>query len=186
MNKTSAGLRVLLALSMLCAVPTVAQMPPASGSEAKTKLETFQAQKGAVLVKGFSRIGKISALGTVEVTAMELTDAATGKKQTGVAIEVQSGRMENSSFIDYDEIPSLLEGLDYIAKATANVTKLKDFEARFNTRGNFGAGTYSGSKNGKVEATVTSGRISAFLSLQQLGEFRTLVSQAKQKLDSIK
>lgn len=190
MSKTYAGLGLLLVLSMLCTVQAGAQQSATVEKEPKTKLEAFQAQTGAVVIKGFSHIGKLSALGSVEVTAMEFTDAATGKKQTGVVIEIkESGRLENTdrSFIDYDEVDSLLKGIDYISKATADVTKLSQFEATYKTKGYFRATTYSSS--GKIDAAVSSGYIrpaTAFLSLQQLGELRAIIAQAKQKLDSVK
>ena len=153
MSKACAGLGLLLALSMFCAVQAGAQQSAAVEKEPKTKLEAFQAQTGAVVIKGFSRIGKLSALGSVEVTAMEFTDAATGRKQAGVTIEIkESGRIENTarSFIDYDEVDSLLKGIDYISKATADVTKLGQFEATYKTKGYFSATTFSSSGKGSV------------------------------------
>lgn len=189
MSKTYAGLGLLLALSVLCAGQAGAQQSATAEKEPKTKLEAFQAQTGAVVIKGYSGIGKISALGSVEVIAMEFTDAATGKKQTGVAIEIkESGRLENTdrSFIDYDEVDSLVNGIDYISKATSDVTKLGQFEATYRTKGNFSATIFSSS--GKIDAAVKSGYIrpaTAFLSLQQLGELRAIIVQAKQKLDSV-
>lgn len=190
MSKTCASLGLLLAISMFCGVHAGAQQSAPVEKETKTKLEAFQAQTGAVVIKGYSRIGKFSALGSVEVTAMEFTDAATDKKQTGVAIEIkESGRLENTdrSFIDYDEVDSLLKGIDYISKATADVTKLDQFEATYKTKGYFKATTYSSS--GKINVAISSGYIrpaTAFLSLQQLGELRAMIAQAKQKLDSVK
>ncbi len=170
----------------------IAQQSAPTQPDPKTKLEAFQVQTGAVVIKGYSEIGRIQALGSVSVDAMEFTDAATGKKQSGVVVEIkESGRLENSdrSFIDYDEVDSLLKGLDYIAKATAGVTKLRMFEATYKTRGNFKATTYSAGPSGKIEAAVSSGYIraaTAYLSLQQLADLRALIVQAKEKLDSVK
>lgn len=157
----------------------------------KTKIEAFQAQTGAVVIKGYSDVGSIVAMGSVEVTAMEFTDAASGKKQPGVVIEVkESGRLENKdrAFIDYDEVDALVKGLDYISRATRDVTKLSQFEATYQTKGRFSATTYSNSA-GKIAAAIKSGSIrpaTAFLSLEQLGELRALIVQAKQKLDAAK
>ena len=180
-----------LTLVALSASLATAQQTVQADREPKTKLEGFQAQTGTIVIKGYSEIGMVAALGRVEVTAMEFTDATTRRKQSGVLIEVkESGRLEtsNRSFIDYDEVDALLTGLDYISKATTGVTKLGMFEATYKTKGYFSATTYS-SKGGKIEAAVSSGYIrasSVFLSLQQLGELRTLIAQAKQKLDSVK
>ena len=91
-------------------------------------------------------------------------------------------------FIDYDEIESLLKGIEYIATVKSDNTRLDKFEATYKTKGDLRVGTFSIGKEG-VEAVVKSGYIgstSAFISLQQLAELRGLVSQAKQRLDSIK
>jgi hypothetical protein len=192
MSKKCAGLGLLLALSMFCTVQAGAQQSETIEKESKTKLEAFQAKTGAVLIKGYSSSGTISALGNVEVSAMEFTDAATSKKQSGIVIEIkESGRLEKTdrSFIDYDEIDSLLKGIDYISKVTTDVTNLGNFEATYRTKGNFKATTYSSSRSGKIEAAVSSGYIrttTAFLSLEQLGTLRSIIVLAKQKLDSAK
>ncbi|WP_169704403.1 hypothetical protein [Candidatus Kuenenia stuttgartiensis] len=80
MSKPCASLGLVLAFLMLCVVEAGAQQSGTVEKEPKTKLETFQAQTGAVVIKSFSRIGRLSALGSAEVTAMEFTDASTGKK----------------------------------------------------------------------------------------------------------
>lgn len=122
---------------------------------------------------------------------MEFIDASTGKKQKGVVIEiVQGGRFENTdrSFIDNDEVESLLKGIDYISKATTEITKLSQFEATYKTRGHFKVTTFGGS-SGKIDVAVSSGYMrpaSAYLSLQQLSELRVMIAEAKQKLDSMR
>ena len=171
--------------------PARAQQLAQSEPSPKTKIEAFQIQKGTVVIKGYSKVGLVNAMGSVEVSAMEFTDAATNKKQLGVLIEIkESGRLENEdrSFIDYDEVDALLKGLDYISKATGTVTKLGQFEATYKTRGDFSVTTYNNSA-GKISAAVKSGYIrpaTAFLSLEQLNELRDLILQARQKLDSAK
>jgi hypothetical protein len=122
---------------------------------------------------------------------MEFTDAATGKRQMGIIIDVKaSGRLEREgrSFIDYDEIDPLLKGIDYISKVTSASTKLGNFEAIYKTKGDFNVTTFSGSA-GKVEAAIKAGYIggaTAYISITKLADLRTFISQAKQRLDSIK
>lgn len=167
-----------------------AQQPTALPQKPKTKLESFQKQTGTVVIKGYLVIGGIAGLGYVTVECMEFTDATTKKRQLGIVIEVkESGRSENSdrSFIDYDEVEPLLKGIDYIAKVKADATRLGNFGAIYKTEGEFSVITFSSS--GKVEAAVKSGYIrtaTAYLLLQQLGELRNMIAQAKQKLDLLK
>jgi hypothetical protein len=192
MNTKIIGSLVAFTLLLLFPPLVLAQQTAQAEREPKTKLEGFQAQTGAVVIKGYSVIGRVVALGSVEVNAMEFTDATTGRKQSGVLIEIkESGRLENTdrSFIDYEEVDALLKGIDYISKVTSDVTKLSMFEATYKTKGYFSATAYSSSRPGKIEATLKSGYIrpaSAYLSLQQLAELRALIEQAKQKLDSVK
>jgi len=168
-----------------------AQAPRTTLQEPKTRLEAFERQPGSVVIKGFSEIGSVSGLGTISVKCMEFTDVSTGVRQMGIVFDVkESGRLESSdrSFVDYDEIDPLLTGIDYISKVTASSTRLSKFEAIYMTKGDFRVDTFSTGSE-KIEASVTSGYIgpvSAFISTAKLAELRTLISQAKQKLDEIK
>ncbi len=186
------GLGIIWALVAFVCTSVQAQEQLTAPQEPKTKLESFQRQTGTVIIKGYSEIGGIEGLGSVSVRCMEFTDATSGRRQMGIVVEVitGSGRFEksNRSFIDYDEVELLLKGIDYVSKAKTDVTRLDNFEAVYKTKGNFRVSTF-GSSGKQVEAVVESGdvlSVSAFLSLQQLAEFRGLILQAKQKLDSLK
>jgi len=183
----------LIAATVGCALVTLssfAQEAKPAAKEPKTKLEAFEAQTGAVLIKGIGEVGSVSGMGSLEVGVREFTHAGTGRKEYGVTIEVKaSGTFErkDTAFIDYDEIDSLLKGIDYISKIDKSVTPLPSFEAVYTTKGELRVITYS--TKGKVQAAVQSGRIgaaSAFISLDQLAKFRGLIADAKAKLDSIK
>lgn len=162
---------------------------PTQGQE--TKLETFEKQTGTVIIRGRSEIGSVSAMGTVEVDCIEILDVSTAQREMGIVLTVKgSGRYEssNSSFIDYDEIESLLNGIDYIAKVTLSSTKLSSFEAAYKTKGELSIVTFSSSK-GKVEAVVSSGYTGstrAFITTAKLSELRSIIAKAKKKLDEIK
>lgn len=159
-------------------------------SQPSTELEAFAAQTGAVIIRGYSELGKVAGLGTVEVDCREFINAQSGEKSHGLAMKVvESGRYErnDSSFIDYDEIASLLSGIDYIAKIDASVTKLKNFEATYTTRGDFAVTVYNDSK-GKLSVAVSSGRIgraTAYLNFEQLSQLRSLIMEAKTRIEAI-
>ena len=131
----------LLAVTIICALVTLssaAQEAKQLAKEPKTKLEAFEAQTGSVLIKGFGEIGSVSGMGSsVVVDCREFTDATTSRKEYGITIEVkETGRFErkDTAFIDYDEIDSLLKGIDYISKIDKSVTLLPDFEAAYRTK----------------------------------------------------
>ncbi len=161
-------------------------LPPA------TKLEEFSAKTGIVVIRGFSTIGEVRGMGSVTVTAREFRDASNPKlRQTGLTVEVkESGRLERESisFVDYDEIDSLLRGIDYISKIERNVTSLKDFEAEYRTKGDFGITTFN-ERGGSIGVAVSSGRfgkVSAYLKLSDLPQLRTNIVNAKAVIDSAK
>ena len=166
------------------------QAAPQQPASPKTKIETFAGQTGAVIIEGFSKIGTIRGqYGSVEVQAKEFTNATSGKKERGITFEVtEAGRIERESrsFIDFDEIASLLAGIDYIAKIDKSATKLDAFEAEYRTKGELEITTFSSATG--VDAAIRSGRIggaTAFLTLDQLQSLRALVIEAKTKLESL-
>lgn len=181
---------ILVAGVLVCAGASI-QKPklPAQGTE--TKLEAFEKQTGTVIIRGRSEIGSVSGMGTVEVDCIEFLDVSTGQRQMGIVLAVKgSGRYESTeaSFIDYDEIESLLNGIDYIAKVTLSSTKLSSFEAAYKTKGELSVVTYSSSK-GKIEAAVSTGYTGsarAFITTAKLSELRSIIAKAKKKLDEIK
>ncbi len=159
----------------------------------KTKLEEFSARTGAVIIRGFEEIGSAYGLYNTSITveAKEFVNVSTGKREYGITIEVkkEDGRYdkESTSYIDYDEIESLIKGIDYIAKVDKSRTKFSNFQADYNTKGDFRISTFSTA--GKIMVAVSSGRIgsvSAYYNLSSLTEIRTLIKKAKDKIDALK
>ena len=185
--------------ALLAAVTTtaVAQQQiaePAAQQRAipSTKIEAFSAKTGVVMIKGFSTVGRIRGQGVVSVDAREFRDASSPKTGVyGVAIEVkEAGRIERESrsFIDQDELDSLVSGIDYISKISKSVTVLKDFEAEYRTKGDFSITVFSDSSGG-LSLAVASGRIgktSAFLKLGDLDQLKALIIEAKKTIEEAK
>jgi len=196
-----AGMR-LVALALMTAIQTL-QLQPAladpnhQGQEQEvcaplppaTKLEAFSAQTGVVLIRGFSKIGSIGGKGLVTVAAIELRVASNPEvRVTGLSITVKesntSGR-EKTSFVDYDEIDSLLKGIDYISTADRNITRLTNFSAEFRTKGDFSVTTYSTGSG--IRLAVSSGRIdkvTAHLETTDLNQLKTIIQNGKAAIDS--
>lgn len=164
----------------------------AAAADDKTKLERFAAKHGVAVIRGFTQIGDVPGEygGAVTVGAAELTNAATGEKERGIWIRVkESGTLEreNTSSIDYDEIDSLLKGIDFIAKADGSVTKLNSWQADYATRDDFRVSTFSSSRQ-DVMASVASGQIGAaqvFFTRDNLSRLRGMIANAKNTLDVI-
>lgn len=184
----------LLLLSPFAVHPQTVSSPQTAKptpNESKTTLETFQAKTGVVIVKGFTRLGTMRGIGgTVEVSSREFTDAQTGKKAYGIVVEVkETGRLErsNRSYVDYEEIDSLVKGVDYIARMDKTVTKMDSFEAQYSTKGDLSITVFNDYEG--LQVGITTGRIggtSAFFKLADLPGFRKLVTDAKSRIDAIR
>lgn len=183
-----------LAVVFLILLPSpAASQTPTPPSPPKTKLEAFEAQEGVVIVQGFTKMGELRGTygGSVSVSAKEFTNAATGRRESGIVIDVkEAGRLERSSrsFIDYDEIAPLLKGIDYIGKVEKSVTKLENFQADYRTKGDLHVSTFNTS-GGEVMVAVSSGRIgaaSAHFKFADLAALRNLILSSKERLDAIK
>jgi len=154
-----------------------------------TKIEAFQANTGVVVVRGYTTVGILRGLGgDVSVDAREYLDAGNqAKRVTGISISVkETGRLEreNTSFIDADEIDSLLQGLDYISRVSKEITKQENFEAEYRTKGYFKVTVFNDS-NGQLSLAISSGHIgktSAYLKMSQIQELKQLILTAKSKL----
>jgi hypothetical protein len=182
-------------LATLLAVPFIAaaqEQADATKAPPATKLEAFSARTGIVLVKGFTNLGTVNGMGRVSIDVREFRDASNPKSaQYGVAFEVkESGRLEreNTSYIDEDEIDSLIQGLDYISRIDRSVTTFGNFEAHYRTKGDLSLVVFSGS-GGAISLAISSGRIGrtrAFLKLADTEQIRTLLGEAKKAIASAK
>jgi len=155
-----------------------------------TKLEAFETNTDTVIIKATAPIGTVTAHGgAVAVRCREITDAGTGRRESGIVVDIAfGGQLTAMILIDYDELDSLLDGLDYLGKLDWSITSLPDFSAAYTTKGGFRADARGSRRTGNIEFAVRSIRVSAprlALSRDQLGQLRNLVEQARTKLDSL-
>lgn len=191
---------VLVLLLVVFCGPTFAQRPgpqfrrplACEPVEPRTKLEAIEWQYERVLIKGFSQIATFTARDVeVRVDAVELKNTATATRAIGLVIalrELGENPRENRSFVDYDEIDRLLQGLTAIGRVNESVTKLAGFEARYRTVGDLEFIVFRQSRSG-IAASVTSGiceRVTAPLTLDDLDKLKAHIVEAKTRLDEIK
>lgn len=81
MNTRIIGSLAAFTLLVLSPPLVVAQQTAQAEREPKTKLEAFQVQTGTVVIKGYFEIGRVAALGSIEVNAMEFTDATPNRQK---------------------------------------------------------------------------------------------------------
>ena len=156
-----------------------------------TKLEAFETNTDTVIIKATAPIGTVPGQGgEVSVRCREITDAGTGRRESGIVVDIALGGLaEAGLLIDYDELDSLLDGIEYLGKLDWSVTSLPDFQAVYTTKGGFRADAHGSRRTGNIEFDVRNQRLYAHklaLSRDQLGQLRSLVEQAKTKLDSLR
>ena len=179
-------------LAAICADGALGQTPAisatAAGPAPKTKMEAFTGATGIVTIKTYTTIGEVRATGCAEVTAMTFRNAATGQTQSGITIEIsEPGRSSPvRSFIDYDEIQGLLDGIAYIAKTDDSVTEHPFYEAGYSTKGDFSIVVFNNA-NGVRRASIRSGTIGGqqmFVALVDLEKFKELIAKARSVIDN--
>jgi hypothetical protein len=188
MSPTKTALTVAGAF-LLLSLPLQAQTniaPP-------TYLENFELQTNTILVRGFSLIGSV-ALGNSSVTirANEANDMTHSQKVYGIVVEisrtVEAGETANEFLVvDYDELDSLANAMDYVSKVTWGVTQLNGFEAGYKTKSGLRFIAHSDRRQDSVNIFIQSGdgpRIPA--TSDQLLQIRSLITQAKATLDGLK
>ena len=151
-------------------------------NQPKTKLEEFSGKTGVVIVKGYTSFKPLTG---VTVYSQEFINVNSGKKEKGISIEVEDYRERTDrSFVDHDEIDSLIAGIDYIAKIEKNITKLNNFEASYSTKGGLEITTFN-SNDGSIKVAISCGRygrVSTFHKLAQLNDFKMAIIKAKENL----
>ena len=179
----------------LCVVLTVAFCSLAFASRAqdtnalKTHIGVFEAQTGTVIIKGFGQTGSMSAgADVISVRCKESTDVNTGHKAYGLAIEITgNNRPRERTYVDYDEIDSLLNGVNYLSKITCDVTPLPSFEASYTTKSGLRVVASSARRQGGIQTFLQyCDQPRILLTSDQLAQFHGLVDQAKNSLDSIR
>ena len=177
-------------LTSLIVFTSPAQESLPSDESISTKLEEFQAKTGVVITGNYIDIGGIEGTqGTsVGVQATELRESNSQRKEYGVEVHVRGQNAKNAiSYVDYDEIESLLKGLDFMAKAKSREGDARDLRATYRTKGGFAVSTFSDSTGRRMY--VASGRsvsVSALFDTDKLIEVRTLFVIAKSALDKMR
>ena len=103
-----------------------------ASSQETTKLEEFSSKTGVVTLVEYSSGPRIPVLGgSFEVQIRKVGSVNKPGSTKGIQIKVNRGQYTGVAFIDLDEIEDLIDGVEYISKATKEVTDLESFEAIF-------------------------------------------------------
>lgn len=160
--------------------------------EPRTKLEAIEGLYERVLIKGFTQVAAFNARGgDVRVDAVELKEVGSPSRTLGIVVAVREAGekpRDNRSFVDYEQIESLIKAIDSIARVTETVTKLTGFEARYRTPGDLELNVFRQSRSGTA-AALTSGiceQTTVLLTLDELERLKGIIREAKTRLDEIR
>ena len=196
---------LLSMLMLLCGSAAMAQRPGpqfwrklgCEPYEPRTRLEELDDRHNSVLIKGFTRITTVEVRG-VRIDAIEMRDTRKTPVASGVlfakgivVVLLREGGdrpEDNRAFVDYEELDSLLNGIDVISRVDETATKLAGFEARYKTNGDLEIGVFRQTRSGTavIISTGICDRTQQTLSLDDLGKVKAMIQEAKARLDEIR
>jgi hypothetical protein len=188
---------LLLVIGFAVAVPRVglAQVPPVSrqATEAQaplppaTKLEGFKPAAGSVVTLGYDELGEIGpglrTSGRVAVDARQIQAGTESARGMTVTI-TESEYREERAFVDEEELPDLIKGVDALLELKANPTSFKNFEVRYTTKGDLGLIAFNNAR-GELQFAIQAGRLlkaRRFLNSADLQKIRAMFAAAASRL----
>jgi len=190
---------IVLVLAVQSRAQVSAVGPAGPAMDAPTRLEAIELRKGAVIVKGYTEVGKVDGEegSSVTVSAIEMKDTKIGSHEMGLAI-VAAGGGEGTrsavSYVDFDEIAGLLAAIDALAKPDPEATRLSAYEAQYRTRSNLEFVSFDNNSQRMitvraVQVLFPSGEViwsTARFRLATLASIRKQISDAKEVLDKLR
>jgi hypothetical protein len=164
------------------------QRPAFETLDPRTRLEALQLKIGAVIVRGSQRVGTVRGQGRVEVAALEVIDTGSNVRARGLSLSIEEagerGR-EAVVFVDYEELPGLMEGLESMSRLDRGETQFSNVEVSYRTRGDLLVSVYS--TRGGIVRCVVSGEpltpAAVTFPAEEVGNLRALIATAKNRLD---
>ena len=158
--------------------------------EPRTKLEAFEEKYATVLIRGFTRITTVELRG-IRIDDLELRDPRNSTRARGIVIALREAEAagerpgDNRAYIDYEEIDSVISGLDAVAGVNETMTKLAGFEARYRTLGDLEIAVFRQTRSGNAASLSTGicNRTVTYLTLDELAKVRAMIVEAKEKLE---
>ena len=165
------------------AAPAAAPQPPLPPA---TKLEAFKPDAGSLVTLGRDVLKLPWNMIGVTVEVREIR-AASGLTARGVVVGVRESQYRSeTAFIDADELPELVRGINALLDIKTNPTPFTGFEVRYATRGGLVIAAYG---SDKVSFAMSAGRLLTTslgdINAKHLEAFRGAIEQAQAKLATL-
>ncbi len=146
--------------------------------------------QGTLIVEGVSKIGTMGlggVDGNVEVDCKEDINSSDGTRRTFISLTVQSPNFgpTGTASVDYDEVDSLIKGIEYLERLDKSISKLDSVSAEFHINDELWIQT-SVPDQGEGFILGTRNALLPLAGKGDLEKFRSLVEAAKQKLEEIR
>ncbi len=157
----------------------------------RTRLEAMAVLDGVVVIRGSARIGAVRGEpgSLLFVTAREFTNASTGERAHGLTVEVRvpdRPTSERIAYVDLEEIPPLLAGLEHLTTVQRSATALEELEADYRTRGGLVVTVFNTAGGPKAAVTCGPGGPPTELELSDFLRFRQLLQSAFDRLNAVR
>ena len=176
-------LGALCPAAVLCQAPAAASPPSAPASPPATKIEAFKPAAGTVVLFSYNELGTVQGI-SVDVREFRQVN---GPAIRGLRVDIKESQYrEGGAFVDADEIPELLKGIDALLEVKANPTSFENFEVRYRTRGDLGITAYN--YRNQIRYAVSAGaslRASSHLEAEGLRQLRAMFGKAQETLAAL-
>jgi hypothetical protein len=155
-----------------------------------TRLEAMESTVGKVVLKSRTELGTVStAAGSVTVSFKENSLVGENAKEQGLVIAIKGGgQSDDRILIDYDELDSLAGALDSLSRFDWSTTSMASFDASYTSKAGLRVDASGNRRTGKITFSIRSGHMTRGINLapEYLTQLRSLVDQAKLKLDELR
>jgi hypothetical protein len=155
-----------------------------------TILENLENTTGQVIIKATAPVGSVPCTGAmITITCKEDTLVGTGQKEHGVIVGIAiSGQPEDKTVIDFDELDSLINALNYLNTVTWSVTSLSSFDVNYTTKAGLRVAVFSSKRSGQIEFALRSSRMARGIVMppEQRAQLLALLNQARANLVALR
>lgn len=152
----------------------------------KTRIENFELQPDAIIVKGFDNLGSVTTSGgIIAVREKESSNLTSGHKEYGISIALEMVPPQRL-VLDYDELEPLIRSMDALGKIAYDVTPMPAFDAAFTTKSGWQIAAHSDRRNGGIAIFLRFADAPRIpLTSDEYAQLENLIKQAKNSIDTI-
>jgi hypothetical protein len=159
-----------------------------------TVLESVEASPNQLVLKGSFLMGSVNVQQAV-ITLVCKEDAIvnpsdnTRVKWYGCSFGIKiNGQTLGRTIIDYDEMDSLLNAVEYMKNVNWSVTSLPSFDLTYTTKAGLRFSVFSDNRDSKIQFLVRNAYMpkGIFFTSDQIIQLESLLQQTKAKLDALR